>query len=482
MLSSTIIFRRLLFVDMDGTLIHSDTLWEQIIKVIRNPFLLPGLIYSVFKGKLAFKQYCLTHAGSLDPSLLPYNQDVLESIKQAKANGSTIILCTAALYDIAHNVSSYLNCFDDVLSSSDTINLSSFSKRDAILQYADSEQFDYIGNSHADIPVWNLSGRAIIAKPEHGLVSKVEKSGITVHIVSKNAPFSNHLSIIIKQIRVYQWIKNALIFIPCLLAHIINYDIIIQSLCAFLCISLSASAVYMYNDLMDLDSDRQHHRKKNRPLASGAFSIPHALIFIPIFILLAYLISFTSLTIEFTVLLTVYILLTTLYSISFKKIAIVDVILLAALYTLRLIAGGIANNVVLSPWLLGFGMFVFLSLAFVKRYTEVLIHADEQNKQIAGRGYTSSDGSILLNAGISSAMISILVLALYMNSSEVKILYHNPLILWILCPIFMIWLLRVWLIAHRGNMHDDPIIFMAKDSFSYIMFSLILAIVLLAAV
>ena len=482
MLSSTIIFRRLLFVDMDGTLIHSDTLWEQIIKVIRNPFLLPGLIYSVFKGKLAFKQYCLTHAGSLDPSLLPYNQDVLESIKQAKANGSTIILCTAALYDIAHNVSSYLNCFDDLLSSSDTINLSSFSKRDAILQYADSEQFDYIGNSHADIPVWNLSGRAIIAKPEHGLVSKVEKSGITVHIVSKSAPFSNYLSIIIKQIRVYQWIKNALIFIPCLLAHIINYDIIIQSLCAFLCISLSASAVYMYNDLMDLDSDRQHHRKKNRPLASGAFSIPHALIFIPIFILLAYLISFTSLTLEFTVLLTVYILLTTLYSISFKKIAIVDVILLAALYTLRLIAGGIANNVVLSPWLLGFGMFVFLSLAFVKRYTEVLIHADEQNKQIAGRGYTSSDGSILLNAGISSAMISILVLALYMNSNEVKILYHNPLILWILCPIFMIWLLRVWLIAHRGNMHDDPIIFMAKDSFSYIMFSLILAIVLLAAV
>ena len=205
-------------------------------------------------------------------------------------------------------------------------------------------------------------------------------------------------------------------------------------------------------------------------------------LFIPILILLAYLTSFTSLTIEFTVLLTVYVLLTTLYSISFKKIAIVDVILLAALYTLRLIAGGIANNVVLSPWLLGFGMFVFLSLAFVKRYTEVLIHADEQNKQIAGRGYTSSDGSILLNAGISSAMISILVLALYMNSTEVKILYHNPLILWILCPIFMIWLLRVWLIAHRGNMHDDPIIFMAKDSFSYIIFSLILAVVLLAAV
>ncbi len=481
MLSSTIIFRRLLFVDMDGTLIHSDTLWEQIIKVIRNPFLLPGLIFSVFQGKLAFKQYCLTHAGSLDPSILPYNQDVLKSIKQAKANGSTIILCTAALYDIAHNVSSYLNCFDDVLSSSDTINLSSFSKRDAIVQYANSEQFDYIGNSHTDIPVWNLSERAIIAKPEHGLVSKVEKSGITVHIVSKNTSFSNYVSIIIKQIRVYQWIKNALIFIPFLLAHIINYDVIIQSLCAFLCISLSASAVYIYNDLMDLDADRQHHRKKNRPLASGAFSIPHAFLFIPILILLAYLISFTSLTIEFTVLLSVYLLLTTFYSISFKKIAIVDVILLAALYTLRLIAGGIANNVVLSPWLLGFGMFVFLSLACVKRYTEVLLHADEHAKQIAGRGYTSSDGSILLNAGISSAMISILVLALYMNSTEVSKLYHNPLILWILCPIFMIWLLRVWLIAHRGNMHDDPIIFMAKDSFSYIMFSLILAVVLLAA-
>jgi 4-hydroxybenzoate polyprenyltransferase/phosphoserine phosphatase len=481
LLSSTIIFRRLLFVDMDGTLIHSDTLWEQIIKVIRNPFLLPGLIFSVFKGKLAFKQFCLTHAGSLDPSILPYNQDVLESIKQAKANGSTIILCTAALYDIALSVSSYLNCFDDILSSSVSINLSSFVKRDVILQYTDSEQFDYIGNSHTDIPVWTLSGRAIIAKPEYGLVSKVEKSGITVHVVSKNPSFSNYVSIITKQIRVYQWIKNALIFIPFLLAHIINYDVIIQSLCAFLCISLSASAVYIYNDLMDLDSDRQHHRKKNRPLASGAFSIPHSLMFIPILIFSAYLLSVTYLSLQFTLLLSVYLLLTTFYSISFKKIAIVDVILLAALYTLRLIAGGIANNVVLSPWLLGFGMFVFLSLAFVKRYTEVLLHADEHAKQIAGRGYTSSDGSILLSAGISSAMISILVLALYMNSTEVSKLYHNPLILWILCPIFMIWLLRVWLIAHRGNMHDDPIIFMAKDSFSYIMFSLILAVVLLAA-
>ncbi|MBI3258419.1 MAG: UbiA family prenyltransferase [Ignavibacteriae bacterium] len=282
--------------------------------------------------------------------------------------------------------------------------------------------------------------------------------------------------------RVHQWIKNLLLFIPLLLAHrIFEADTLLKTFIAFVSFSLCASSVYILNDIFDLESDRLHPRKKNRPFASGALQIPMALILVPFLIVASSLLAIYGVSWEFTFTLWTYSLLTSLYSFRLKKIAILDVLLLAGLYSFRLYAGSIAGNVFLSPWLIAFAMFLFLSLAFVKRYSELLLTISSNNSKPSGRGYYASDIEIVQSVGMASGLVSVLVFALYMNSREVSALYQHPQMLWVVGMCLLYWIIRVWLIAHRGEMHDDPIIFTVKDKASYLIMAIVFCAMIIAA-
>lgn len=275
------------------------------------------------------------------------------------------------------------------------------------------------------------------------------------------------IKLIIKALRLHQWVKNTLIFIPLLLAHrVSSLDLWKTEIVAFFAFSLCASAVYVINDLIDIESDRQHRYKKNRPFASGALSPRIGIIIAPILFTLGGLLGGT-IGQNFLAVLASYVILTSIYSLKAKKIVLVDIIMLASLYTIRLVAGAVATDVMVSQWLIAFSMFLFFSLACVKRFSELWLVRQKDEAKAGGRGYLTVDLECISQFGISSGCISILVLALYVNSNEVSSLYSRPFLLWGICPLLFYWLSRVWLLTSRGRMHDDPIVFALEDSTSY---------------
>jgi 4-hydroxybenzoate polyprenyltransferase len=279
--------------------------------------------------------------------------------------------------------------------------------------------------------------------------------------------------------RIYQWVKNVLLFLPLVLAHKANnLDAIWTVLLAFFAFGLSASFVYVTNDLFDLDSDRTHPNKRRRPLASGALSIKQAFVLMPILPILSFCISLYFLPIEFTLALISYMIITFAYSLALKRIYILDVIVLSCLYTLRIIAGSLASDVPVSPWMLEFSVFLFTSLAFVKRYTELLIMKEKNHTKTKGRGYNVGDIDMIRSIGPISGYLSILVFTLYLNSPEVARLYHNPTMMWPVSVCFIFWITRIWFLAHRGEMTDDPIVFTVKDPISYIVGIIAIALVI----
>lgn len=299
-----------------------------------------------------------------------------------------------------------------------------------------------------------------------------------LHLPSPDSYFS--LSAYMQALRVHQWLKNALIFVPVIASHQIEQtELLVNSVLAFFSFSLCASSVYLFNDLSDLPDDRRHHSKKNRPFAAGKLPLQHGVVLIPILIFLASLLS-VSLPLQFQVVLAVYFLLTFLYSLYVKPMILADVLLLSALYTIRIIAGGAAASIVLSFWLLGFSIFLFFSLALLKRYTELEVLQRSEQKYSRGRGYRVSDMSLLQNLGITSGYLSILILALYLNSTDVTLRYLHPERLWLLCPFMLYWISRIWLIAHRGEMTDDPLEFAIYNRGSQVTMGAMTMIVLFA--
>jgi len=286
----------------------------------------------------------------------------------------------------------------------------------------------------------------------------------------------------IKTLRIHQWSKNGLLFLALFMSHRIIEPILFkQAVIAFFSFSLSASAVYILNDLFDLEADRKHPSKKNRPLASGRLSVINGIIAIPGLLIISLLLAIILLPNIFTIVLIVYLITTTGYSLYFKEKLFLDVIILGALYTLRVLAGGLAVGVEVSSWLLGFSLFFFLSLAFMKRYADLLLIKNNDQKELIGRGYSIIDLDIVQKVGISSGFISLLILALYINGDQVMVLYKQPELIWFTIPILLYWLMRMWFVAHKGQMTDDPIVFAIKDKSSYIMFLFILIIIIVAA-
>jgi len=468
-----------LCVDLDGTLIATDMLWESLMLLLRQqPLQLINLPIWVLRGKSYFKQK-IAEVTEVNAATLPFRSDVLTFLQREKENGRKIVLATASDKKIAEAIKRETELFSGVFASDGLTNCSGPNKSKVLVESFGSKGFDYIGNGRVDMPIWEAARYALLVDPSRRLLKKAERE-VTVKYVFRRT--QNRLIELLKAIRVHQWVKNLLVFVPVIMAHkLFDPALLFRSVCAFFAFSLCASGIYVLNDLLDLPSDRQHPKKKFRPFASGALSIPTGVSIAPILLAGAFLFAYLTLPVLFIGILGLYYLTTTAYSFVLKKIAILDILILAGLYTLRIFAGGMATGVPISAWLLAFSMFLFLSLALMKRYTELNVMQMSGSENVAGRGYRLSDQPGLLSLGTTSGYLSVLVLALYINSQEVTRLYDRPLVLWLICPLLLYWITRMWFRAQRGEIDDDPLVAAIKDPFSYGI-GLAIAILLLAGV
>lgn len=419
------------------------------------PFWLAG-------GKAILKRQ-LADRVRIAPETLPYNIPLLDFLKNERANGRMLILCTAADRSVADSIAEHTGLFDDVLASDGNTNLAGTNKAVALVSRFGKGGFDYVGNSSADFDVWESADGAVVVNASNSVHKTAVKR---FNVLNTFFRVRNNISIWPKALRVHQWLKNLLIFLPLIAAHeIANFDAWQPLVLAFLAFSLCASSVYITNDLLDLDSDRRHPRKRMRPFASGLIPVWKGVVLAPVLLACSFSIAFTV-GMSFFGWLIAYFVITCLYSFSLKKLILVDCLTLAMLYTFRILAGAATVGHILSFWLLAFSMFLFLSLAFVKRYAELEVQRLNGNVKAHGRDYHTDDASLIQNMGIASGMVSVLVLALYLNSDSVTKLYQSPEIIWCAVPVLLFWIQWMWMQAHRGNMHDDPVVFAVKDRVS----------------
>lgn len=468
-----------LVVDLDGTLVASDTLYELFFSALKKNALLLFLIpFWMIKGKAALKRFLVIHSG-LDVKNLPYNGPFLDWLREQHFSGRILILCTGSDKFLAEQIAQHIEIFSEVYASDGSINLTGLNKANFLERKFGAGGFDYAGNSHVDLHVWKKARKAILVNSSLGLQHEAKNVCDVDKIFMVNR---SNLKEFLREIRLYQWLKNVLLFVPLIASHqITNIELWSPLLLAFLSFGFCASSVYVLNDLLDLENDRRHPRKCNRPFSSGTLPILCGVATIPIFLLCSGLLAY-FVGVNFLFLLIVYFALTCSYSFGFKKIAIIDCLILAILYTLRIIAGTIAIGAPISFWLLAFSVFIFLSLAFVKRYAELRMSFLVDDEKDLGRGYYKSDASLIRDMGVTSGYASALVLSLYLNSEVVLKLYKLPEAVWIAVPIILFWISWMWLNVHRGNMHDDPLIFAVKDRTSQLAGLAFLAVILVGSV
>lgn len=456
--------RQPLVVDLDGTLIKSDLLLESFMGLIKaNPLNIFWVFVWLLKGKAHLKAEIAKRV-DIAVDLLPYNQQLIQYLRAEKESGRALLLATASHKRYAHSIAAHLKIFDEVLASDEVTNLSGRKKREALNALYGEKGYVYAGNANIDLLVWEHCSSAVVVGSEKLVGKAAAKCTIEKHFQTSKPGIKTF----IKALRVHQWVKNGLIFVPVLTSHnALNVEFIVLSLLAFVAFSFCASSVYFLNDLLDLNDDRRHATKRNRPFAAGTLSLLVGIIGTPILLLVS---AFVCLFLpnEFVAVLLVYYVLTIAYSFNLKRLVMVDVVTLASLYTVRIVAGAAAISVTLSFWLLSFSVFVFLSLAIIKRYTELMKLKGKSATKALGRGYQVEDLELLSSLGGASGYISVLVLALYINSPDIKGLYTHPEMMWPACLIMLYWVSRVWIIAHRGNMDDDPIVFALKDKASMV--------------
>jgi 4-hydroxybenzoate polyprenyltransferase len=456
---------RPLVVDLDGTLLRSDLLFETAFDVFgRDPFSLIPIVRSLFSGKASLKNY-LAQNSDLNPELLPYDDKVLAKIRDAKAQGREVYLASASNRRLVTAVAEHLGLFDGTFSSDEMTNLAGSAKAQVLTRTFGAQGFDYIGNDRADFPVWESAAKRIGVRCSPSVAKRLVRLGGDTEIIPSSG--SANLATWLKQLRVHQYSKNVLIFVPLVTSQSFSFDPIFRSILAFIAFSACASSLYVINDIIDLAADRSHPTKTTRPIASGIIPIPHALVMVLILSLLGVSLA-TIVSLPFLGVLAGYATLTTTYTLFLKRKLLVDVITLAGLYTTRVIAGAVVIEVTISQWLLAFSLFIFTTLALVKRYTELTVRLDKKLQDPANRNYRVADLTVIAALAAASAFNSVTVFALYISSDSVRALYQHPEALWLFCPILMYWLGRVLILAHRRQMHDDPIVFALRDRISYI--------------
>lgn len=462
-----------LVVDLDGTLLRSDMLLESFWSAFGRDWRSPFLSLAALTGGRASLKRHLAKASNVGVATLPYDPKVITFVQEWRASGGRTALVTASDRHLAEAIAAHVGLFDEVHGSDGKLNLKGDRKGQFLEERFGSKGFAYMGDARADLPVWKRAARSITVNAPAALRRDAERLCDSVeHLVTGDKSLKPY----IKALRPHQWLKNALVFLPMLAAHQLDNQTFLLSFFAFVCFSLVASSVYVLNDLLDLAADRAHPRKKRRPFASGSIPIAHGTWMAAGLLLLGGVLAI-AISPSFLLAMVVYYLLTTAYSLHLKRRIVIDICVLAALYTARIIAGGIATNIPLSVWLLAFSVFFFLSLAAVKRQAELIDSADRGNLRASGRGYHVDDLPIISMIAIGAAYVSVLVMMLYVNSPAVVELYAHPEALWGVCAVLLYWISRTVMVAHRGQMHDDPVVYAAKDRISQMCLLVILGFV-----
>jgi 4-hydroxybenzoate polyprenyltransferase/phosphoserine phosphatase len=461
-----------LVVDLDGTLVRTDLLWESLALFLRRHFVRAWLLpLWLLKGKAGFKER-LAREIEFDAAALPYDKAVLSLVRSERESGRTTVLATGAQRRLAEQVAAHTALFDLVLATED-INLTSHNKAGRLAALYGEAGYDYIGNSRADLPVWLRSRRAYAVGGHFALADG--RSTILV-----GAGRGNVARALFKAMRPRQWLKNVLVFVPMLAGHALQPDTLAQSLLAFAAFCACASSAYLLNDALDAQDDRVHPTKHKRPIANGTLPIALALLASPVLACVG-LAACALLRPLLLLPLGVYFAATLAYSFWLKRLLMVDIVALAILYSLRVLGGSAATGIEPSFWLIAFSFFMFLSLALLKRHSELFNLHREGKEKTRGRGYTTADKTPVGIMGINSAFVSVLVFMLYFNSQNVLELYRHPAWLLGILPLLVFWLGRLWTLSFRGQVNEDPVLYVSKDKVSLIVMALCAALAVLAA-
>ncbi len=469
-------------VDLDGTLIQSDILWESIFLIARHNFFLLFLVpLWLIKGGKAYLKVKLANVVQPDAATLPYNRALLEKLALLKKEGKRLLLASASEQRIVKSIAAHLDLFEASFGTSMEGNLRGVNKLAKIKEFCKEKSFSYIGDSRADIPIWNESKRVFVVANVSGFTKEVQKSYSDVTVLPRN---SKGISAYVKLLRPHQWTKNFLILIPLFLAHkISDVDKVISCVKAFVVFSLAASSLYIVNDFFDLESDRKHPKKRFRPLAAGDISLIGGVVLSDLAFIVSIAMGLFTMRIEFLYITLLYAIASLIYSLFLKSRIVIDVLGLSALYSLRIFAGGVAAEVPVSPWLLAFSTFFFLSLALLKRFIDLEHYSHTDKSKLDGRGYTVSDMPLVQICGIASGFISVLVFFLYItNSNEAVALYSQPMYLWAIGPFLIYWLTRIWFLANREMVDSDPVLFAVKDVTSWAVGGIITLLVVLGSI
>jgi 4-hydroxybenzoate polyprenyltransferase len=460
-----------LVVDLDRALIDTDILVEGFFRSAADRF--TGLLNVSLRSSGASGDARLA---GIDVATLPYNRSVLELIDRARREGRDVYVAAGTDEELAKDIVEHLGLFTGWFASGKGGRLSGTDKAKQLVHRFGDRGFDYVGNDPDDLDVWAHAAKAVVVRGSPRVIRELTDRGIETEIIPhEGASFRDWLALL----RIHQYVKNVLIFVPLLTAHALQVGPILDAVLAFIAFCLCASSAYVINDLIDLQADRQHPTKSARPLASGKIWIWHAVFALPILLGAAIAIALT-ISWAFLAILLSYLALTIAYSLVLKRTMILDVVVLAILYTVRVVAGAAAIGVMVSEWLLAFSIFMFTALALIKRYTELTVRLDSRLAEASDRNYRTDDLNVVAALTAASGFNAVTVFALYVSSDAVRQLYHRPQVLWLICPILIYWIARLIMMANRRLMHDDPVVFALKDRNSLLAAALIGALMILA--
>ncbi|MBA3054652.1 MAG: UbiA family prenyltransferase [Sphingomonadales bacterium] len=465
-----------LAVDVDGTLVRTDLLHEALLQhVAHRPLEIPRLLLSLGGGKAGFKSHLADRAAP-DFASLPLREETLALIRAAQAEGRPVYLVSASDHRYIAALAERIGGLAGAFGSSRECNLAGANKARLLNENFGPGGYDYVGDRPVDLAVWRDARRRFVVAAQSAFERRVIAEFPDAEVIARPR---SHPRRYLKALRPHQWAKNLLVFLSIIAGHYFNPEMFAATLVAFVCFCAAASSAYIINDLLDLPGDRQHPTKCRRPFAAGDIPVSQGVVLSAV--LLAGSIGLALLLPgKFLIILLLYVATTLAYSLVLKRKMVIDVITLGGLYSARVYAGLAASGAKQSEWLLMFSLFLFLSLALVKRCSELVMLREEGKDGIVGRGYRVADLAVLFPAACAAGYGAILVVALYMASPEVAVLYRHPARLWLLYPLLLYWITRVILLSGRNELHDDPVVFALTDRVSWAVGALCVGVIVLA--
>jgi 4-hydroxybenzoate polyprenyltransferase len=467
-----------LVIDLDGTLISTDALHESLLIFLKRQASEAWKIpFWIFSGRAVVKRRLAEVVTDQDAETFPVNDDLVGVARREAGRGRRIVLATAADVSIAEKIQRRFSFIDQIIASTGGRNLKGAAKAEEVSARFPGG-FIYAGDSAADLHVWSKATAAIFVGHSASMEGKIAaRTSVAAVLPTKLLDFPT----LRRSLRLHQWAKNALVFVPLVLGGKAGDPMAwLHALGGFVALSLLASATYLLNDLWDLTEDRRHWTKKNRPLASGDLSIAVAILMMTFGGLVAFGLAALIGTGCFLTL-AIYLVVSLAYSFRLKREPIVDVFVLASMFTMRLALGLVVANVVFSPWLFVFSMFIFLSLSAAKRQTEIIRMVSHGLTDVPGRGYRAGDAPLVLALGVGAMLATVLIMVIYLvQDAFPQNFYKHPYFLWGFPMIILLWLARIWLLCNRGELNDDPVAFALKDRLS-VAYGAVMALLFAAA-